>query len=181
MINERVYNQKADKLRSPERIKLIEVERVVRLSLENIEAESMLDVGIGSGLFAEAFASEGLKVKGIDINNDMIDAVKQFVPNGEFSNAPAESIPFHDKLFDLVFLGHILHEADNPLKALQEAKRVAKLRIAILEWPFIREEMGPPLEHRISSSKISELANIAGLKYIETIELKHMVITRINM
>ncbi len=181
MTNERVYNQKINKLRSPERIKLIQVERVVKLSLENINPANVLDVGTGSGLFAETFAANGLKVKGIDLNSDMIEAVREFVPEGDFLTAPAESIPFPNQFFDLVFLGHILHEADDQLKAIQEAKRVAKLRIAILEWPFIEEEAGPPLEHRISSKKISELTYKAGLKNIETIELQHMVLTRIDV
>ena len=181
MINERVYNQKVNKLRSPERVKLIEVERVVKLSLENIKPVNVLDVGTGSGLFAEAFEKNGLKVAGIDISDEMIQAVKDFVEKGEFLTAPVELIPYPNHFFDLVFLGHILHEADDQLKAIQEAKRVAKLRIAILEWPYIEEESGPPLGHRISPEKISELAHKAGLINVETIKLKHMVLTRIDL
>ncbi len=181
MVNERVYNQKINKLRSPNRIKLIEIERVVELSLENIRIKNVLDVGTGSGLFAEAFASKKLQVNGIDINQEMIEAVKEIVPGGEFLTAPAESIPYPDKSFDLVFLGHVLHETDSPLKALREAKRVAKNRIVILEWPYIEEEAGPPLQHRISLEKISELSYKAGLKNIEIFQLKHMVLNRIDI
>lgn len=181
MINERVYNQKINKLRSPDRVKLIEVERVVESTLENIKTESVLDVGTGSGLFAEAFEKNGLKVAGIDISEEMIQAVKDFVEKGEFLTAPAEKIPYPDKSFDLVFLGHVLHEADDQLRALQEAERVAKQRIAILEWPYIKEESGPPLEHRISPEKITKLANKVGLKNIETFQLKHMVLIRIDI
>ncbi len=181
MINERVYNQKVNKLRSPERVKLIEVERVVKLSMENIKPANVLDVGTGSGLFAEIFALNGLDVKGIDVNSEMIEAVRGFVPEGEFLTAPAESIPYPNHFFDLVFLGHILHEADDQLKAIQEAKRVARLRIAILEWPYIEEESGPPIGHRLSTEKISELAHKAGLLNIETLKLKHMVLIRIDL
>ena len=181
MTNERVYNQKIDKLRSPERVKLIEVDKVVELSLEDIKPANILDVGTGSGLFAESFASKRLKVNGIDINSEMIEAVKEYVPNGEFVTAPAESIPYPDKSFDLVFLGHVLHETDNPLKAIREAKRVTKKRIVILEWPYVEEEAGPPLNHRISLERISDLAYKAGLKNIETFQLKHMVVVRIDL
>jgi ubiquinone/menaquinone biosynthesis C-methylase UbiE len=181
MVNERVYNQKINKLRSPERIKLLEIERVVELSLEDIKAENILDIGTGSGIFAEAFASKKLHVNGLDINREMIEAVKEFVPEGEFLTAPAESIPYPDKSFDLVFLSHVLHETNSPLKALREAKRVAKNRIVILEWPYIEEEVGPPLQHRISLEKISELAYKAGLKNIENFQLKHMVLTIIDL
>jgi ubiquinone/menaquinone biosynthesis C-methylase UbiE len=181
MINERVYNQKINKLRSSDRVKLIEVDRVVESSLENIKAESVLDVGTGSGLFAEAFEKKGLKVAGIDISEEMIQAVKDFVEKGEFLTAPAEKIPYPDKSFDLVFLGHVLHEANDMVKALEEAKRVAKLRIAVLEWPYLKEEIGPPFYHRLSKEKIFELAAQAGLKKIDSLQLKHMVLFRINI
>ncbi|MFZ0454670.1 MAG: methyltransferase domain-containing protein [Ignavibacteriaceae bacterium] len=181
MVNERVYNQKISKLRSSERVKLIEVERVVRLSLEKIDSANVLDVGTGSGLFAEAFEKYGLKVAGIDISEEMIQAVKEFVEKGEFLTAPVEKIPYPDNSFDLVFLGHVLHEADDQQKALQEAVRVAKQRVAILEWPYIKEESGPPLEHRISPEKISELAQKIVIKNIETLKLDHMVLIRIDV
>lgn len=181
MVNERVYNQKLNKLRSPDRVKLIEVERVVELSLENIKPGNVLDIGTGSGLFAEAFAANGLKINGIDINSEMIEAVRDYVPEGEFLTAPAELIPYPNQSFDLVFLGFVLHETDDPLKALEEAKRVAKLRIVILEWPYKEEEFGPPLEHRISVKKIYKLAYKAELKNIETFQLNHMVLIRIDI
>ncbi len=180
-MNERVYNQKINKLRSSNRVELIEVEKVIKLSLENIKPTNVLDVGTGSGLFAETFALNGLKINGIDISPEMIEAVREYVPEGEFLTAPAESIPYPNKFFDLVFLGHVLHETDNQLKTLQEAKRVAKLRIVILEWPYIDEEIGPPLAHRLSSEKITDLIHKAGLKNIETFQLKHMVLSRIDI
>ncbi len=180
-MNERIYSQKITNLRSSERIKLIEVNKVIEISLDNINLNNVLDVGTGSGLFAEAFALNGLKIYGIDINHEMIEAVKVYVPEGEFLLAPAESIPYHDQFFDLVFLGHILHEADNNLKVIQEAKRVAKHRIVILEWPYISEEIGPPIEHRLNLERISELIQKAGLKNIETFQLKHMVLIRIDI
>lgn len=181
MANERVYNQKINKLRSPDRIKLIEVEKVTKLSLENINAVKVLDVGTGSGLFAESFALNGLNVSGIDINTEMIETVREFVPEGEFLNAPAESIPYPDKSFDLVFLGHVLHESDDQFKTISEAERVAKQRIVILEWPYIKEEAGPPIEHRISKEKIYDLVSKIDPKKIETIKLAHMVLIRIDL
>jgi len=180
-MNERIYNQKIAKLRSSERVKLIEVEQVVELSLEKIKADNVLDVGTGSGLFAEAFEKKGLKVTGIDISEEMIQAVKEFIENGEFITAPAEKIPYPDKSFDLVFLGHVLHEVDDMAKVLEEAKRVARVRIAILEWPYVEEKIGPPLYHRLSKEKILGLAKQAGFTKVETLQLKHMVLFRIDV
>jgi ubiquinone/menaquinone biosynthesis C-methylase UbiE len=119
-------------------------------------------VGIGPGIFAEGFAAQGLEVIGIDANPAMLEAARRYVPQGWFVLAPAEAIPYPNGAFDLVFLGHILHEADDPLMALQEAWRVARQQVTVLEWPYRQEEHGPPLAHRLMPEKIAELAQAAS-------------------
>ncbi|HTZ51502.1 MAG TPA: hypothetical protein VMF68_07580, partial [Spirochaetia bacterium] len=46
-----------ERLRAPERLALMEVPRVVALSLDGGGFASVLDVGTGAGVFAEAFAA----------------------------------------------------------------------------------------------------------------------------
>jgi SAM-dependent methyltransferase len=133
--HERRFHGAPEMLRSPSRIELLEVERVVALCLEGIAAQIALDVGTGPGIFAEEFSTQGLEVTGIDANPAMLEAARRYVPQGWFVLAPAEAIPYPNGAFDLVFLGHILHEADDPLMALQEAWRVARQRVTVLEWP----------------------------------------------
>jgi 2-polyprenyl-3-methyl-5-hydroxy-6-metoxy-1,4-benzoquinol methylase len=57
---ERRFHKKAELLRSSERIALLEADRVVRSYLEGLPVQSVLDVGTGTGLFAEAFAKGGI-------------------------------------------------------------------------------------------------------------------------
>ncbi len=89
-----------------------------------------------------------------------------------------ERIPSKDKSFDLVFLGHVLHESDDIIKALSESKRVASQRVCILEWPYKQEENGPPLEHRLKTEEILTAAKQVGFSSVETIQLQHMVFLR---
>ncbi len=168
-----------DRLRSPERVTRLEVGRVVLLCLGGINAKSVLDVGAGSGLFAEAFAARGLQVTGIDVTPEMVKAAQQFVPQGRFQEAPAESIPYPDKSFDVVFLGCVLHETDDALKALREARRVARARTVVLEWPFEREEFGPPLAHRMTPESIRQLGEQAAYRAVEVLPLEHMILYRL--
>lgn len=116
-MNERIFHDEIEKLRQPERIERSEIERVIDLSSEGIEAGSVLDVGTGTALFAEHFVKRGFKVCGIDINPKMIEAARQYVPQGEFKISGAEAIPYPDQSFDLVFFGYVLHEADDYLRA----------------------------------------------------------------
>ena len=48
-----------ERLRTPERVARLEVERVIDLALSGLAARSVLDVGIGSALFSEAFFGVG--------------------------------------------------------------------------------------------------------------------------
>jgi ubiquinone/menaquinone biosynthesis C-methylase UbiE len=179
-MNERVFHGAADRLRRPERIALLELDRVVALSIEGQTAQSMLDVGTGTGVFAEAFAKAGLRVAGIDINEELLNKAQGYIPAGDFRTGSAEAIPFEDRSYDITFLGHVLHEADNLTAALGEARRVARMRVAVLEWPYIKEEMGPPLAHRLRGEDIEAAAQSAGFAKVETVRLQHMVLIRMD-
>jgi len=174
-MHERRFNREIERLRDPERIARLEVERVVNLVLENLTGvQSVLDVGTGSGLFAEQFAAKRLQVTGLDANLDMLPVAQQYVPSGSFQEGIAEKIPFPDASFDLVFMGLLLHETDDILAALSEAHRVARKRLAILEWPDEEQTYGPPLEHRLSFEKITSLAKQAGFKEVKHLRLENL-------
>ncbi len=180
-MHDRRFKADIEKLRAPGRVALLEVERVVALCLENLDIKKVLDVGTGSGIFAEAFAARKLEVTGIDANPEMIKAVQRLLPAVHFQEAVAEHIPYSDATFDLVFLGHLLHETDDRLQALSEARRVARLRVAILEWPYQDEEIGPPLAHRLKPEEITALAQQAGFRKIEKLPLAHMDFYRLEI
>ena len=175
-MHEKRFDGGIEKLRSPERIARLEVERVVDLCLEGAIIQNVLDVGTGSGLFAEAFFKRGLAVAGIDANPDMLPVPRGFVPQADFRQAEAEKLPFVDDSFDLVFLGLILHESDDPLKLLQETRRVIRQRTCILEWPYLEGEFGPPLAHRVMPQHLSKNARQAGYQNIITRDLTNLIL-----
>ncbi len=175
-MHERRFQAELERLRSPERIERLEVQRVVGLCLEGVHVRSVLDVGTGSGIFAEGFAEKVVRVVGIDANPEMVKVSKGLVPKASFQGATAESIPFADKSFDLVFLGLVLHEADDAQKALSESKRCAKRSVVVLEWPYKEQEVGPPLEHRLKSDDVVAMAKKAGFKSITMIPLKDLLL-----
>ena len=180
-MHERRFNREIERLRDPERVTRLEVQRVVRLSLEKmVGIRTVLDVGTGSGLFAENFSAHGLTVTGVDANPDMLPAARQYVPSGTFREGIAEKLPFEDGSFDLVFMGLLLHETDDARAALNEAHRVASKRVAILEWPDEEQSFGPPREHRLSYEKITSLAQQAGFKEVGHIRLENLALYRID-
>jgi SAM-dependent methyltransferase len=173
MSGEKVFHG-VTKLRAPERLAFLEVDRVVAESLRGLDARTVLDIGTGSGIFAEAFARRGLRVTGIDVQEEMLEAARTFVPGARFERAASEDLPFAAAAFDLCFLGLVLHETDQPRRAVEEACRTCRMRTAVLEWPEREQPMGPPLEHRLKSDVVLGLATAAGFARVRTLPLTHL-------
>lgn len=181
-MNQRRFSGEIERLRAPQRLALLEVDRVVSLSLEGLDnPRSALDIGTGSGIFAEAFAAKGLQVAGIDLRDDMLEAVRSYVPDGDFRWADMEKLPYDDKTFNLAFMGHVLHEADDVGVALQEALRVTRRRVVVLEWPYETQAYGPPLEHRLKDETIRGAAAALGFQRIEAHRLEVMMLYRLEI
>jgi ubiquinone/menaquinone biosynthesis C-methylase UbiE len=166
-------------MRSPERVALLEIGRVVGLTVEGLEARTVLDVGTGTGLFAEAFLMAGLEPTGLDCDPVMLGAARAAVPGALFVGSRSESLPFPSRSFDIVFMGHVLHESPDQIASLREALRVSSSRVAILEWPCLDGGMGPPAGERLGPGAVRELASLAGAGMVEHIPLSHMNLFRL--
>lgn len=175
MSDDKVYHD-VRKLRAPERLARLEVDRVVSTSLRGVSVRTVLDIGTGSGIFAEAFAGRGLGVTGVDVQEPMLEAAREYVPEARFERAASEDLPFPDGSFDLCFLGLVLHETSRPLRAVQEARRACVLRTAVLEWPYLEQAMGPPLEDRLKTDDVLGLAAAAGFERVRVVPLAHLTL-----
>ena len=173
-MNEKRFSGPVEKLRNAERLERLQVERVLDYSMAGCDVRNVLDVGTGTGLFAEAFFRRGCRVRGVDWNNEFLRVAAELVPGAEFSNAVAEKLPFDNGSFDLVFMAHVLHEADDAALAVREAFRVTRHRLAVLEWPYLKQEIGPPLDHRMAAETIKRLGEQAGFALCDQICLKFM-------
>jgi ubiquinone/menaquinone biosynthesis C-methylase UbiE len=180
-MHEKRFEGNPERLRFPERVERLEVERVAGLCLENGQAKNMLDVGTGTALFAEAFAKHGLQIAGVDVNPDMLPTARQFVPAGDFRQGTAEALPWPDGYFDLVLLGVVLHESDDVLQTLKEARRVARQQACILEWPYRDGIIGPPLVHRLNPEELVGLFQKAGYRKWTMTELTDTVLYRLEV
>ncbi|MCL4385288.1 MAG: class I SAM-dependent methyltransferase [Actinobacteria bacterium] len=84
----------------------------------------ILDVGIGTGIFALEFAKRGMDVSGIDPSNKMIEIATKRGLSAKVGSG--EAIPFEDNLFDAVLSMTSLEFSNNPDKFVSEMTRVAK-------------------------------------------------------
>ena len=175
------FPHKVQKLRESDRLEELEIERIIRLCVPGNGYKNVLDIGTGSGLFAEAFCSSALWVTGIDNDPEMVLAARKLVPDAFFLMATAADLPFLTHSFDLVFFGLVLHEIDNPLGALQEALRVARQRVVVLEWPYPRQHENRPKARRFVPEELRDLSQKAGFHHIDIFQLKRFILYRMDL
>ncbi len=89
----------------------------------------VLDVGCGTGLLFRHIASKAEKTIGLEISRKILLQAKERAKN--FQNvhlilADADSTPFEENSFNLVFAFTLIQNMPNPAETLNEIKRVAK-------------------------------------------------------
>lgn len=164
------------KLESPERYKILppfKTLKVMCLKKEDI----MIDIGCGTGYFtipaSEIIGPEG-KVIGVDISEQMLDEVRKKIENQssniELVLSDNVQLPIKDSLGTFALLSNVLHEAEDMMVMLSEAKRILKPggRIAIIEWEKREMPMGPPIEHRLHQNEILNMVMEAGFTMAKT-------------
>lgn len=115
-------------------------EIVKLLKLDKLSKLKILDLGCGNGIASYAFASLGHNVYAVDpdISEDVglgaTSRLASTVNNGSISTfqADAESLPFLDSIFDIVYVRQSLHHFANLHKGLTECSRVLKSKGFIL-------------------------------------------------
>jgi SAM-dependent methyltransferase len=87
---------------------------------------TVLDVGCGDGLLGRTIRDErpDLALTGIDV----LVRPRTHIPVQEFDGL---TLPLADRAVDVILLVDVLHHADNPMRLLAEAARVARHAIVI--------------------------------------------------
>ncbi|MCG6908813.1 MAG: methyltransferase domain-containing protein [Deltaproteobacteria bacterium] len=106
--------------------------RLMTDMLKPIKGETLLDIGCGTGASLHPFLELGLSVTGIDPSPYMLDvSARNYGDRVDLYRGIAEDLPFEDNSFNHASLVTTLEFVDDPLKALEEACRVAKDRIFV--------------------------------------------------
>lgn len=104
----------------------------IKYVIDNVKFLTVLDVGCGSGFSLREFIRLGYDAKGTDISDWLIkNELKDLYKKGIVYCAPAETLPFPDDSFDLVFCTDVLEHIPpkNVGNAISELIRVSKKNI----------------------------------------------------
>jgi ubiquinone/menaquinone biosynthesis C-methylase UbiE len=87
-------------------------------------------------MFCQMAAKLGARVSGLDATEPLLAIARERVPDGDFRAGDMEELPYSNHTFDVVTGFNSFQFAANPVKALQEARRVARIGapVAIAVW-----------------------------------------------
>ena len=114
----------------------------VNKMLHSEKVESILDIATGTGDLALTLHKDGVKIKGLDISEGMLEVGRQKIKEKgldndiEFILGDAENIPFPDNHFDAITVAFGVRNFANLEKGLKEMHRVLKPsgRVFVLEF-----------------------------------------------
>jgi ubiquinone/menaquinone biosynthesis C-methylase UbiE len=105
--------------------KVFELELSLLLdTIKPLSGVSMLEVGIGTGLFAMEFRNRGVNVEGIDPSSKMLEIAKK--RGFKVQYGVGEAIPYPDSTFDVVFAMTSMEFSKTRDLFVREMVRVAK-------------------------------------------------------
>ena len=94
-------------------------------------AQRILDVGIGTGLSLDLYPTD-CRVVGIDISEGMLAKAQERIDQAaehfaDLAVADALYLPFADASFDHVFVTHVITVVSDPVRLIDELRRVCKV------------------------------------------------------
>jgi ubiquinone/menaquinone biosynthesis C-methylase UbiE len=168
-------HRKMTKLDSPERRKILPP-REILCEMGLHEGDIFLDIGAGIGYFsfpaAEIVGKNG-KIIATDVSKEMIQELRKRIDNTHIQNIDARQsdgydIMVEDRSVTFAFMSTVLHEVDDKVRFLTNAKNTLQKngRLGIVEWIKKTMEMGPPIEERLEPEEVSGILREIGMKVL---------------
>jgi len=111
---------------------LVPVERYMEAILTEVDkADTVVDVGVGTGRLLTALSSRSAQVIGVDHSSPMLDEAKARIDRDGLGNielrlGEMSHLPLADSSADCAIVNMVLHHAANPQTVFSELSRVVK-------------------------------------------------------
>ena len=136
--------------------------------------DSVLDVGCGTGDFAQLFDPARTRYLGIDISEQMIAESRRLFPAHQFKVADGDAIEAADESVDLVLSIGVLEYLPDPVNHLKELARVTKpggsIVITVPNGSNRSRQVDPPLRALIDSAPGKWLRSVLGRRQTQPAE-----------
>jgi ubiquinone/menaquinone biosynthesis C-methylase UbiE len=146
-----------------------EVERRLLDMVPRDGIDDLLDIGTGTGRMLELFAGRAKRAVGIDMSREMLAVARANLDKAGLRHCLVRQgdmyqLPLPDQAFDVVIIHQVLHYADEPAEAIEEAARVLKPggRLIVVDFaPHDLENLRSEHAHRRLGFRDDEIAGWA--------------------
>lgn len=148
--------------------------------------DSVLDVGIGTGLSAQLFKMAGARVYGMDASAAMIELClkKNIAEEIKQHDMFKQPYPFEDKFFDLIVCTGVFHMVDDLSPVFREISRMLKKDGVFTFTVMDRDETDVKVKkvviedvngqqfsfHRYSQKEVIEMLSDCGIGYLKSVQ-----------
>ncbi len=150
-----------ERLNNPDRLKDLPPQFIwEKTGLDS--AETIVDIGAGTGLFSIQFSSYAWQIYACDISERMISWIEKNVcPHHRNISAiqmNERSVPLEDDIAGGIFMINLHHELDEPEAMLTECRRLLKDggKICIADWKKENMSEDPPVDFRYMPSEVEK-------------------------
>lgn len=121
------------------------------------EADSVLDVGCGTGLFLDEIIEKGKFVVGTDFSFKMLAKAEKQTNFASLVLADADNLPFQDGIFDAVVSLTLLQNMPDPTRTVREMSRVIKPEGKLVLTSLRKKHSVEEIEELMSSTNLKSL------------------------
>jgi len=158
-----------DRLRGGNRMLKHHIEAIISeiTSTIDLKNKSVLDIGIGSGLYSSYLLEKTNSVIGIDVSEKMAKIAKR--KGFEVITGDVHGLPFRKESFDAILMVDVLHHVGDPIRVLNECREATKRYLVIVEpnfsnpWVFLFHKV-KKYENIFRNKTIQEFLTTSGFK-----------------
>ena len=145
----------------------------VVMALDLKPAETVADIGAGSGYFTRRFAMHAGKVYAVDIDPKLLEAAKKDAPgNVEAVLAAPDDPKLPAGSVDTIFFCDVLHHIDNRAAYYPKLAKALKPggRIVIVDFYKKPLPVGPPESMKLSEEQVVAELKAAGFRKTKSLD-----------
>ncbi len=157
-----------ERFESPERDAYQQPQKVLEY-LGDIQGQTIMDIGAGSGYFSVKLAEKGATVIAADVDDEFQEFLKNRIVKNNLKNIETRKIPYDspnlkEKEVDMVFIVNTYHHIENRPKYFAKVKKGTKSNGELVIIDFFKTEIpvGPPVNHKLSIDVVVNELKKAG-------------------
>lgn len=144
-----------ERFESPERDAYQHPEKVLEY-LGDIQGQTVMDIGAGSGYFSVKLAEKGAKVIAADVDEEFQEFLRKRIKDNNLKNVETRKIPYDspdlkEEEADMVLIVNTYHHIENRSEYFAKVKKGTKSngKLVIIDFYKFEAPVGPPLSHKL--------------------------------